>query len=199
MDDRLPHPPRSELGQAFWDGYTFSPEQTQAIGRVLGGLCRGGDIVTLQGPLGSGKTQVVRGLTEGLGLDPLAVSSPTFVIAQEYDTPLDPARGAPSVDWPILVHIDAYRLSGEDDLISAGLEAYLDPHALANPCPEPAVLAIEWPERLASLVNAAPSVLRMWLDHDADERRYVCVQPTGSWLDRQTTLRERLRLFDLSG
>ena len=59
-------------------------DATVALGRAVGSCCVAGDVVALEGELGAGKTQFARGLAEGLGLDPLQVSSPTFVIMQEY-------------------------------------------------------------------------------------------------------------------
>ena len=67
-------------------------------------------IVALDGELGAGKTCFVRGMCEGLGGDPRQVNSPTFTIMQEYEV----ANGKR------LVHIDAYRLSGEDELETIG-------------------------------------------------------------------------------
>lgn len=89
-----------------------------------------GDIVALHGPLGAGKTCFVRGLARGLGLNPKAVSSPTFVICQEYER-----------DHRVrLAHIDAYRLAGPDDLDSIGWDELLEsPNT---------IIAIEWPERV---------------------------------------------------
>jgi len=64
--------------------------QTHAIGRAIAGLCRSGDVVALEGDLGAGKTQLVRGLATGLGLDPDEVSSPTFVFVHAF-VPAAPA------------------------------------------------------------------------------------------------------------
>jgi tRNA threonylcarbamoyladenosine biosynthesis protein TsaE len=85
---------------------TSSEDETVALGEALSRQLRPGDVVTLDGPLGAGKTRFVRGMAIGLGHDPAQVSSPTFVVAHEYATP-----GARA----ILIHVDAYRLSGDDD------------------------------------------------------------------------------------
>ena len=76
-----------------------SPEDTEALGARLGRAARGGELLGLVGDLGAGKTCLVRGLAAGLGTDPDAVHSPTFVIATEY-------RGG---RLP-LHHVDLYRL-----------------------------------------------------------------------------------------
>lgn len=92
-------------------------------------------IVLLSGELGAGKTCFVRGLCEGLGGKPRQVSSPTFAIVQEYDV----AKNLR------LVHIDAYRLSGEEELESIGWDEFLKDGNT--------IIAIEWPSRIA---NALP-------------------------------------------
>ena len=98
---------------------TDSPEQTLELGRQLAGRLRQGDCVALVGPLGAGKTALVRGLAEGLGLtDHRLVSSPTFVLVQEY-----PGRLS-------VFHLDLYRLGdpaaeladlGLDEMLSQGV------------------------------------------------------------------------------
>src|SRR5919206_3537116 len=86
---------------------------TEAFGRRLGGLLFPGAVVALVGPLGAGKTHLVRAVAEGLGLrDGRAVSSPTFVLIQEY-----PAR------LPVY-HFDAYRLSGPREFADLGVDEY---------------------------------------------------------------------------
>lgn len=103
---------------------TASEDETVAAGRELGRQLRAGAVVLLAGPLGAGKTALVRGLAAGLGCDPDDISSPTFTIVQEYRGPIT------------LQHVDLYRLSPEevDDL---ALEDLL----------EDAVMAVEWPDR----------------------------------------------------
>src|SRR5919108_3976670 len=88
-------------------------EATAAFGRRLGGLLFPGAVVALVGPLGAGKTHLVRAAAEGLGLaDSRAVSSPTFVLIQEY-----PAR------LPVY-HFDAYRLRNAAEFFELGVEEY---------------------------------------------------------------------------
>jgi tRNA threonylcarbamoyladenosine biosynthesis protein TsaE len=106
---------------------THSESETAAVGRALARTLSAGAIVLLFGDLGAGKTAFVRGLAEGLGIDPADVSSPTFTLVQEY-------RGG---RLP-LYHVDLYRLRPVevDDL---GLEEL----TIAG-----GVTAIEWPDRL---------------------------------------------------
>lgn len=110
-----------------------SPEATHAVARALSSVLEeGGLVIALRGPLGAGKTGFVKGLAEGLGLDPGLVTSPTFVIANEY--PLD-ERGLR------LVHVDLYRLETAAELEAAGLLDVLD---------ERCILAVEWADRIPS-------------------------------------------------
>jgi len=88
------------------NGHTWtsaSPAATTASGQRLGTLLTAGDVVALDGPLGAGKTQFVRGLAAGMGLDPGDVSSPTFVMMQEYEPDTDTAdlraTGVSVVEW----------------------------------------------------------------------------------------------------
>ena len=91
-------------------------------------------IILLEGELGAGKTCFARGLCEGLKGDPRQVSSPTFTIVQEYDV----------ANNRRLVHIDAYRLSGEEELESIGWDELLEDKT--------AIIAIEWPSRIAKAI-----------------------------------------------
>ncbi|MBK7947510.1 MAG: tRNA (adenosine(37)-N6)-threonylcarbamoyltransferase complex ATPase subunit type 1 TsaE [Deltaproteobacteria bacterium] len=106
------------------------PETTYALAALLGrSIGARGLAIGLVGPLGAGKTVFVKGLAEGLGVDPRVVSSPTFVIAQEYPIPEGPER---------LHHLDFYRLASEAELESIGFLDLLGPGQ---------VLAVEWLDR----------------------------------------------------
>ena len=126
----------------IWDGQSRSVEETVRLGEAIGSQLRGGDVLGLIGQLGAGKTQFVRGLARGMGIDDTQVSSPTFVMVQEYTTcdATDPDHISPdhaSLESPlglpqvrsvghckqvgqVLVHVDAYRLDSLDDLESIG-------------------------------------------------------------------------------
>jgi len=109
-----------------------SVAQTESIAAELSRSFGGGEVVALQGELGAGKTQFVRGLVRGLGGEPRSVSSPTFVLLNVYDT------GRLTV-----YHLDAYRVSGPDDLEAIGFAELLD---------QGGVVAIEWPQRVPGLL-----------------------------------------------
>ena len=118
------------------------------VGDVVGQCCKPRDILALQGELGAGKTQLVRGLAQGLGLNPRLVSSPTFVMVQEYE----PVGGDP--DTPVLVHIDAYRIQSPDELESIGWTGH------GEELREGAVVAIEW----AKLIRPALGDDLLWIE-----------------------------------
>ena len=125
-----------------------SESDTRAAGRALAAQIAPGTIVLLYGDLGAGKTVFVRGLAEGLGLDPDAVSSPTFTIVQEY-------RG-PALT---LQHVDLYRLSPRE----------VEDLALEDLLSASTVMAIEWAERLDVMPRG--TVVEVRLEHDGDARR----------------------------
>ena len=103
-----------------------SPEQTRAIGRELGRLASPGTVLALSGELGAGKTQLAKGVAEGLGVTSV-VNSPTFVLMNEHEGRLR------------LHHIDAYRLADPEEAIAAGL---LDEREVDG------LTVIEWADRL---------------------------------------------------
>lgn len=101
-----------------------SPEEMAALGRKIGGLCKPGDLILLNGPLGAGKTVLVQGIAASLGI--YDVTSPTFVISRIHPAPLQ------------LIHVDVYRL------LEAGKAAvYLDDLDIDSPREE-SVTVIEW-------------------------------------------------------
>jgi len=150
---------------------TESVAQTVALAAGIAPRLEAGDVVALTGDLGAGKTQFVRGLAEGLGLDPRQVASPTYVLAHEYEPEASGhGRGL------TLVHVDAYRLRSLDELESAGL-------TVAGPTPDDwlgeAVLAIEWSDRLAELPGSRR--LEVTLSHAGESRRRVHLRWVGRW------------------
>jgi tRNA threonylcarbamoyladenosine biosynthesis protein TsaE len=130
-----------------------SESQTLDLAARLARGLRGGEVIALEGELGAGKTCFVRGLAAGLGLDASAVCSPTFVICRRYGD--SAALG--------LVHIDAFRLGGPQDLDSIGWE-----EMLAEP---DSVIAVEWAGRIA---DALPRErLEIAIDHLPDGARRI--------------------------
>jgi len=114
--------------------YTTKNEQeTKMLGQKIASQLKGGDILCLYGDLGSGKTTLAKGLAQGFGLKK-RMTSPTFSLMNVY-----PVRSIK------LVHIDTYRLKGEQELIDVGVEDYLG-------APE-TICLIEWPEKIKGLLK----------------------------------------------
>lgn len=112
--------------------------ETFDFGQKLGQFCSGGEVFILNGDLGAGKTKLIQGLAEGLGIK-ARVNSPTFNIMKIYK--IKGAAADKGVD--IFCHIDAYRLRSAHDLITLGVEEYLnDPRT---------VTAIEWGEKVKEI------------------------------------------------
>lgn len=113
-----------------------SPDQTQRLGARLGTLLQGGDVVCLEGPLGSGKTCLTQGIGRGWGADQRLVS-PSFVLVREYTRAGDTVK---------LYHVDLYRISGVREAWGLGVDEFLGGgHAVS---------VIEWAERARPLVPA---------------------------------------------
>jgi tRNA threonylcarbamoyladenosine biosynthesis protein TsaE len=131
-----------------------SEAETALIGRALGRtLAAGGGIILLDGPLGSGKTTLVRAVADGMDLSTSTVSSPTFVLVHEYRPP-------PGHAGPGLVHVDAYRLHDEADLESVGWDRVM---ALVDS--GQAALIIEWSERLGAGFLRERNPVHIRIDH----------------------------------
>lgn len=110
-------------------GETFRSESvamTEEYGRQLAKELSSGSVVAFYGGMGMGKTAMVRGIADGLGLD-AEVSSPTFALVHHYG------------GNPPLVHFDMYRVTGWDDLYSTGFFDYMD---------DGAILVVEWSENI---------------------------------------------------
>jgi tRNA threonylcarbamoyladenosine biosynthesis protein TsaE len=105
---------------------SHSPADTESLGETWGRQAQPGLVIGLSGDLGAGKTQLVKGIARGLGITE-RVHSPTFTLLNVYSGGRLP-----------LYHIDLYRLETEEQILSAGLEEYLNPQG---------VTVIEWVER----------------------------------------------------
>lgn len=117
---------------------TNNERETELFGSRLAGCLKAPAVLCLYGELGSGKTALVRGMAEGLGLN-CTVSSPTFTIVNEYAGPVD------------LIHFDMYRLRGADELFDIGWEDYLRRNA---------ILAVEWSENVEDAFDGSEIVVR---------------------------------------
>jgi tRNA threonylcarbamoyladenosine biosynthesis protein TsaE len=127
-----------------------SPEETEAIAAQLAGELVTGDVVTVSGELGSGKTTFVRGACRALGVT-APVTSPTYTIGHRYE-------GDPDVS-----HLDLYRFVGVSPAEWADLEPYFDD----------AIVFVEWPEAGERGLPALRASVR--LEHAGGNRRRIAV------------------------
>jgi len=134
-------------------------EATARVGAELAQHVQAGDVITLSGPLGVGKTALARGLLAALGNEG-EVPSPSFSIVQPYED-LDPPV------W----HVDLYRIEEPSELDELGLDAAAG-----------AVLLVEWPERAGS--NLWPEALALSLDFARDGDRILTARVPPSWEGR---------------
>jgi tRNA threonylcarbamoyladenosine biosynthesis protein TsaE len=109
-----------------------SIEKTKAFGVLLGEIAEPGDVITLEGSLGAGKTALTQAIGSGLGVDPkMYITSPTFSLLHEYQGRLP------------LYHMDLYRLAGEEEIENLGFSEYFYGAGLT---------VVEWPERLGNFM-----------------------------------------------
>jgi tRNA threonylcarbamoyladenosine biosynthesis protein TsaE len=150
---------------------THDATETHALGRRLGALLRPGDVVVLDGELGTGKTVLAKGIGVALGIIE-AVVSPTFTVVREYDAPTP------------LVHVDVYRLDHLQELHDLGFDDLVG---------DEAVTVVEWGDRVSAVLPG--DRLRVLLEAgDGDDDRVVTVDATGvTWAGRLDALAAAVR------
>jgi tRNA threonylcarbamoyladenosine biosynthesis protein TsaE len=116
-----------------WHYSAPNEQATEALGAALARVLQPGTVVALAGDLGAGKTRLVQAVAAALGVDRLLVTSPTFVLHQEY------SGGLP------IHHFDTYRLRDSDEFLELGAAELLD---------SPAVSFVEWGDRVADTLPA---------------------------------------------
>jgi len=134
-------------------------QATARLGAKLARLARPGDVITLSGPLGVGKTALARGFIAALGHQG-EVPSPSFAIVQPYEELVPPV-------W----HVDLYRIEDAAEIEELGLDASAD-----------AVLVVEWPERADA--RAWPDALRLTLALARDDARSLTAEVPPAWEGR---------------
>jgi tRNA threonylcarbamoyladenosine biosynthesis protein TsaE len=133
---------------------TESAADTQTLGTILAKRLDPGAVLALYGDLGTGKTHLVKGVAEGLGISPSAVRSPTFTILHTYEEGRCP-----------LHHFDAYRVQSPDEFVELGFEEYVYGNGIT---------CIEWADRIESLLP--PHTLHLTLTHVAAHRRRIALR-----------------------
>lgn len=153
-----------------WRTHSSSVEMTERLGEKLGAVVRSGDVITLDGDLGAGKTAFTRGVARGMNLRS-RVTSPTFTIVNEYND----EQGVPR-----LFHFDTYRLTGSDDFFDAGLDEYFQ---------RDGVCIIEW----SSVIEDAlpPTRIALLISGSGDGREIV-IRFAEADLPRMNEIRETM-------
>lgn len=147
---------------------TTSPDETRIVGASLAPTLLPGDVISLSGDLGAGKTVFVQGLATALGVDS-GVTSPTFTIVHEYEG-----------RYPI-IHMDVYRLDSFQEVLDLGFEELLDPQA---------VLLVEWGEAVTPLFPRSFLEIEIRQLPEADHRQFV-FRPRGpQWLSKLDVMKE---------
>lgn len=141
-----------------------SPRETMELGRRIGARLRGGEVFAICGPLGSGKTHLIKGIAAGAGAtDSEGVTSPTFVIVNQYAGRFD------------LYHIDAYRLESVADFERLGFDDFCYPES---------VVLIEWADKIEPALRGLDPI-RIDLAHAAQRQRVIRLQHLPDYLDLQ--------------
>ena len=133
--------------------YTHSASKTISLGKKIGRLLKGGDIIAFKGGMGMGKTTITHGIAMGMGLRD-DVSSPTFALVNEYS-----GDGALT-----LYHFDMYRISGADELESIGFYDYLSDDCAA---------VIEWSENIAD--ELPPDAIIIQIEKTGENDRKITI------------------------
>ena len=155
---------------------TYSVDETRIVGAALAPTLLPGDVVSLSGDLGAGKTAFVQGLAAALGVT-RQVTSPTFTIVHEY-----------AGRYPI-VHLDVYRLNSFQEILDLGFEEYMDGGA---------IVLVEWGEAIAPLLprrHLEVLILRAEDPEALEERRFFFTAKSEDWnrkLDAMRTTAEAL-------
>ncbi len=138
-------------------------ERTMLLGRRLGEMAKPGDVITLEGGLGAGKTTLTQAIGRGLLVPPsFYITSPTFNLLHEY-----PGRIP-------LYHMDLYRLSGEEEIDNLGLIDYFYGAGLT---------VVEWPDRLGALMPAVRLHIELSIRDDSG-RLALCTPYGDDWRSR---------------
>lgn len=149
---------------------TYSAEETRIVGASLSPVLLPGDVISLSGDLGAGKTVLVQGVAIALGVEG-RVTSPSFTIVHEYEG-----------RYPI-VHLDVYRLDSFQQVIDLGFEEYVDPGA---------IVLIEWGEAIAPMLprRHLEIEIRHAQDPTSEDERCMIFRPHGpEWVRKVQDMR----------
>ncbi|MDQ3940769.1 MAG: tRNA (adenosine(37)-N6)-threonylcarbamoyltransferase complex ATPase subunit type 1 TsaE [Actinomycetota bacterium] len=148
-----------------------SVEETRIIGASLAPTLVPGDVISLTGDLGAGKTAFVQGVAAAMGVD-TRVTSPSFTIVHEYEGRYR------------LIHLDVYRLDSFQEVLDLGFEEFLDPNS---------IVLVEWGEAISPLLprRHLEVELRQAADVEAVDERSIVFRPRGQeWIRKIQMMRE---------
>ena len=147
---------------------TKSAEETRIVGASLAPVLLPGDVISLSGDLGAGKTVFVQGLAAAMGVAE-RVTSPTFTIVHEYEG-----------RYPIL-HLDVYRLNSFQEVIDLGFEEFLDPQA---------IVAVEWGDAIGPMLPRRHLDIELLRTDGEDDDRRLIFRPHGpDWIRKVQAMR----------
>jgi tRNA threonylcarbamoyladenosine biosynthesis protein TsaE len=138
---------------------------TERLGAVLADVLPLGTVVGLIGPLGAGKTRLVQAVAAAVGVPPGNVTSPTFVLVNEYQGGRMP-----------VYHIDTYRLKDEDEFLALGPDEYFESSGITF---------VEWSDRVAELLP--PERLEIELEVTGETQRRISIRGTSPALEELAT------------
>ena len=141
---------------------SHSPLETETLGENFGRAAKPGWVIALSGDLGAGKTRFVKGLARGLGIT-TRVHSPTFTLVAEY-----------TGGRLLLFHLDLYRLETAEEILSAGIEEFLQPDGVA---------VIEWAEKLEEsqrLLKSSPAIKKVQIEIMGETERKIIYDDFGA-------------------
>jgi tRNA threonylcarbamoyladenosine biosynthesis protein TsaE len=148
--------------------FTFvshNERDTERLGAALASVLPAGTVVGLIGPLGAGKTRLVQAFATAVGVPPGRVTSPTFVLVNEYTSGRLP-----------VYHFDTYRLKDDDDFLNLGPEEYFD---------SAGITFVEWADRVAKLLP--PDRLEITIDVTSETERRITLRGTSPKMEALVT------------
>jgi tRNA threonylcarbamoyl adenosine modification protein YjeE len=154
------------------------PEATLAFGQGLALCLRAGDVLLLEGELGAGKTTLLRALATTLGADAASIASPTYVLMHSYALP--PTCPVASLAQGSITHVDAYRITSDDDLDALGWDLVVQ----GNRAKGASILCVEWPSRIASSLPSGEHVATLTLSHSGGDARTLHLALPAHWHSR---------------
>jgi tRNA threonylcarbamoyladenosine biosynthesis protein TsaE len=139
---------------------TKNTDETQIFGRNLSARLKNGSVVALYGDLGSGKTQLVKGICRGLRVTQ-TVNSPTFIIVNEYS----------SSAYPKIFHFDLYRMKTQDEILDMGFADYLN---------NSGIVLIEWPEHVEDILPQDTVKIHIAHTDENENFRWIRLETDGN-------------------